>query len=83
MFNSRDYRHSNYTEYDGDDYVVPRRAGSKPMARKVKAAGFCSEGYALFYVNGAEESEHVLTPADTSEIAHHKKKCNKGRGVGS
>lgn len=53
------------------------------ITMEVTFPGVCSNGLALFYVNGAEESEHVLTPADTPEIAHHKKKCNKGRGVGS
>ena len=77
MLSNRDYRHNkDYSPHDEHERQLKhRRAGSTPTARKVERAGFCESGYALFYVNGSEVASHVPTPADTPEIAEHKKIC--------
>lgn len=77
MLNNRDYRHDKHRDFysESDISQVPRRAGSRPTAKKVKLAGRCSAGYALYYVNGSETPEHVHTPVDDKKTREHKKTC--------
>jgi hypothetical protein len=72
----QDYRwNKNETNHD-DNKINRRYGGFTPKAQKLKLAGKCSAGYAWYYVNGGDEPQHVLTPADTEEIRQHKLSCS-------
>lgn len=78
MLPNRDFRHNEDFEW-ADGGVIEKRSGSTPTATKVKLAGKCSHGYALFFVDNNNFAQHVATPIDSTEIVKHKLACQEGR----
>lgn len=73
---NHDYRRNKHDEDYSDDKINRRVGGFTPKAQKLKPAGKCDAGVPWYFINGASEPEHVLTPADDATVRAHKLSCN-------
>lgn len=70
------YRRNKNDEDHSDDKINRRVGGFRPTFQKLKPAGKCDAGYPIYFINGSDVPEHVLTPADDATVREHKLSCN-------